>query len=333
MKHAGGRGFGKLLLFGEHAAVYGHPAVGLSLTDATRVELSLAGAQWRFRGVSPDQSDNLRRLLLSFEEIVPALSGFRGGELSVASSIPSGLGFGSSAALCTALASALFELFGRDAKPADLEEEHRRIWAWAHAAEGLFHGTPSGIDTGLSLLNGLYSFAPDPPRLPVARRLRGFPLSLVIGAVPRRAGSAALIRSIRERMEAGDRDTVRTLGSLGEISRRAEALLEGEDGLRAAKLGALATEAMGELVRLGLSTPELNALIRKGCELGALGGKLSGAGGGGAFFLILPDRKSAQIAARRLRSEARRMGLPTWRIIRALTWREVSGLGPLRMGS
>ena len=317
---AEGMGRAKLLLFGEHAAVYGHPAVGLSLPAAIRAQVTLGGAQgWRFPRALPEERERLALLLERFSRIIPGLEEARGGELELASDIPRGQGFGSSAALCAAVASALCSALGHG-------DPLTVIWAYAHEAERLFHGTPSGIDTGLALLNGLYLFQPDPPNLPAARRLKGRELPLVVGALPRRAESGELIRGLRESMEAGRRRTAHLLGELGSIARRAWEILEASPdspaGEGLALLGALAWQAQERLAELDLSTPELDGLLEQGRRAGALGGKLSGAGGGGAFFLIFAEPQAALSAAAQLRT-AVKSGMPgAAETIRAILWRD-----------
>jgi mevalonate kinase len=315
---AEGKGRGKLLLFGEHAAVYGHPAVGLSLPESIRAEVALGGGEgWRFPRALPEERERLCLLLERFRRIIPGLEQARGGELVLVSDIPRGQGFGSSAALCAAVAAALCSALGRG-------EPLEGIWAYAHEAERLFHGTPSGIDTGLALLAGLYLFRPDPPRLPAARRLPGRELPLVVGALPRRAETGELIRRLRERMEAGQRRTARLLGELGDIARRSGELLEdgpqGPAGERLALLGELAWQAQERLAALKLSTPELDALLEQGRRAGALGGKLSGAGGGGAFYLIFAEPQAALAAAGLLRAAAGSRMPAAAETIRALLW-------------
>ena len=307
-----GVGHAKLLLFGEHAAVHGHPAVGLSLAETTVAELAPdEGGDWRFPEAVAEEAALLTRVLSRLGELAGKPG--RGGEARFASSVPRGLGFGSSAALCAAAASA----FGAGAAGSQV------IWAWAHEAERLFHGTPSGIDTGLALLDGLYLFQPDPPGLPAARRLRGLPLDVVVGAVPRRQDTGTLVRGLGERVAAGDLHTAGALRELGELARRAAALLDGPGRreARLVKLGELATAAQALLAGQGLSTPELDGLMREGLSRGALGGKLSGAGGGGAFFLICPQADHAAMTAGRLREVALRAGLPTAATIHALHWK------------
>jgi mevalonate kinase len=174
------------------------------------------------------------------------------------------------------------------------------LWEAAHRAEAYFHGTPSGIDTGLAVLDGLYAFAPVPPDLPGARRLDGFPLHLVIGAVPRAGSTRGLVAGLRERVESGDIDTKEAIERLGEFSARAIGLLAGGDPANLPELGRLADAAQGELAGLGLSTDHVDSLLRLGRESGAVGGKLSGAGGGGAFYLLFKDAESADAAHRSL---------------------------------
>ena len=253
---------------------------------------------------------------MRLEELLPALHRHPGGSVRIDSDIPPGLGFGSSAALCAALASAFAAVF-----PA--EERGLSVWELAHEAERLFHGTPSGIDTGLALLDGLVLFHPAPPGLPRARRLPGLELELVVGAVPRRAESAVLIRGLGERMRAGDERTADALAQLGGLALQAAALLEqhGDPRRRIGELGRLAGLAQDGLAGLGLSTPELEDMLACGRAAGALGGKLSGAGGGGAFYLIFPDRAAAAAAAVHLRELARQRGLPSAGTIEALSYR------------
>lgn len=304
-----GTGRAKLLLFGEHAAVYGYPAVGVTLASCITIELQRdARGSWELEGVEETDRAGVQRVLGLLEGLVGGRG--RGGRAVLRSSIPRGLGFGSSAALCVAAASAV----------APAGSDRRQVWAWAHEAERLFHGTPSGIDTGLSLLGGLYRFQPRPPALPEERRLRGLPLSLVVGAVPRLGNAGALIGALRERVAAGEAAATGRLERLGDIAVQAAELLDGPHEAAAGPpraLGRLADEAQGLLAELGLASPELEMVLADGRAAGALGGKLSGAGGGGAFFLVFPDAASARAAAEGLRRSAAQQGLPTAPTIQA----------------
>lgn len=293
-----GRGHGKLLLFGEHCAVYGYPACGLTLDMVMQVSLvrsgdpSRSGNSWILPPLPPEISAQIDAFLAGSRRLFPDETEW-GGAIQVESDIPVGLGFGSSAAWCAAFVSAMSE--GKS----DLVAR----WKLAHEAEAFFHGTPSGIDTGLALLDGLYAFTPSPPELPEAERLRGGPLYLVAGAVPRRSSTRELVGGLKARLDREERGVRDTISKLGELSRDATALLRSRPTPHDV-LGELARDAHALLSRLGLSTPLLDELIKTGIDLGATGGKLSGAGGGGAFYLVYGDHSSAEAGARALRARA-----------------------------
>jgi mevalonate kinase len=71
----------------------------------------------------------------------------------------------------------------------------------------------------------------------------------------------------------------------------------------------MATDAMTHLRSIGLANPAQDRLIEAGRRAGAFGGKLSGAGAGGAFFLIAPDEVSAHAIARQVDTDAREAGI------------------------
>jgi mevalonate kinase len=206
--------------------------------------------------------------------------------VSITSSVPRGVGFGSSAALCAALSSAA------------LGNSSTGVWELAHELERAFHGTPSGIDTGLSLHGGVTAFRPRPPALPAWEQVRCAPVWLVVGAVPRLDNSAGLIRGIGERMKTGEPGVREALAGLGKVSVEAKQCMTGQTA--APLIARLADQAQAILHALGLSSPPLDALLDEGRRCGALGGKLSGAGGGGAFFLVCDGEGSARAVAARL---------------------------------
>ena len=180
-----GEAGGKLLLFGEHAAVYGRPAAGLGVPWKLRLRFVPAREGDRAGPASEHLRDACRRIGV---DAPPA------GALEVHSQIPLGVGLGSSAALCVALARAV----------GDAAAAWRGLWDAAHRAEHAFHGSPSGIDTGLALLGGVHRFTPRcPGGVPSAQPIAAQPIHVVAGLVPRRGDTAAHVASVRQRMEAG----------------------------------------------------------------------------------------------------------------------------------
>ncbi len=312
-----GSGFGKLLLFGEHAAVHGHPAVGISLPERTTVEITGGGREeWGLDGVPPADRKMALRILTTIEKLLPGAAAAGRGVVSIRSTVPRGLGFGSSAALCAAFARALAgRAAGANASrpapsPAAADgATPERIWALAHEAERLFHGTPSGIDTGLSILGGLRAFSPHPPGLPYHESLSGMPLFLGVGALPRAGNCGALVAALGERMKAGDALARDSIAALGRIAAEAREELRHPGPSGPSRLGRLAGKAMDRLRALGLSTSGLDLVIEEGERAGALGGKLSGAGSGGAFFLFMADAETAEQVVKALASTAASRGV------------------------
>jgi mevalonate kinase len=278
---ARGVGFGKLLLFGEHSAVYGHPALGIALPWTVTVDIRSAGppsGPGHLAGVVPDHADDFHALL--------ADAGLNSdAHVHVVSTVPPQGGLGSSAAVCAAVAEAVIASRG---DPADAAS----VWHLANRLERRFHGTPSGIDTGLAVLGTLTRFEPAPPSLPRFRPLPGGPLFLVFGVVPRTGNTKGLVGGLRERMERGNKGVAATLTRLGAIADDAAALCA-RPAPQALSLGRLADEAQAELASLGLSVPALDGALETARHFGALGGKLSGAGGGGAFYAVAPDAEVA----------------------------------------
>lgn len=318
-----GRGGGKLLMFGEHAAVYGYPAVGIAFPAEIRVEIAAedppaSGASiWEFENVNEEFRPTLERLGAACEEAVPTLSG-KHFHIRIQSSIAPGVGFGSSGALCVAMAEALLGPGTADSGDAERLDDagdgpmrsgktsRAQVWKLAHRLEKVYHGTPSGIDTGLAALGGLRIFRPSPPGLPSATALEGVPFFLLAGYIPRTGNTGGIIGSLRERMIEGDESVARNLADLGGTADEALLLLTGPPSVAgesvrpappapshtAAALGELADRAQDLLAKLELSSERTNELLAAGRAAGATGGKLSGAGAGGAFFLIVPDRET-----------------------------------------
>lgn len=279
---------GKLLLFGEHAAVYGRPAVGVGVPWRLQLRFAAARAGDEPADESGDQSpasaERLRDACRRIGAGAPPA-----GTLEVRSEIPLGVGLGSSAALCVALARAvaLAPAAGRAAARGE-----RSLWSIAHRAEHAFHGSPSGIDTGLALLGGVRRFTlPAPGRLPAAHAIAVQGLYLIAGFVPRRGDTAAHVAAVRRRMRAGD-DAVRSaIDRLGAIVAPACELLAASAAAdRAVRLGALADEADELLAGIGVGSPVVAGVLAAARSAGATGGKISGGGGGGAFVAFVPDR-------------------------------------------
>jgi mevalonate kinase len=284
-----GVGFGKIILLGEHAVVYGYPALAAALDRGIAIApvsapagspLRLALRAWDV-DVAADDDHPVARSLAAVADALgagrPALS------LIGDARLPPGAGLGSSAALGVAIARALLDHLG-------VPHDAATILRAAGASESLVHGRPSGVDVALAFAGGLGVFrrATGLTMLHDAPRLR-----VLVGPSRGPRSTATMIDRVAAatRSQADDR----RLRELGELTDAATAALRADEP---AALGAAMTRAHGLLAELGVSTPRLDALCDAARAAGAYGGKLTGAGGGGAVIAIAPlDREDAVMAA------------------------------------
>lgn len=286
-----GQGHGKLILFGEHSAVYNHPAVGIQLPVVLDVIVTpITGDDWKFIGILESEHEVLERAAEALCRLLDTR--FCAHRVEVRGDLPFGVGFGSSAAFCAGIIRAL----GLNTTYAD----PYRLWEAAHELERVFHGTPSGIDTGLSILPGIHAIYPDPPRVPRAESITLPETHLVVGAIDRYSSTAELVSGIKAARES-DPDRVDTI--LSELGRIARTVIDNgrNPQLGPAWLGDLADSAHRLLADLGLTTPQLEQTLEMLREEGSTGGKLSGAGGGGAFYAVFETQAEADRAGRALR--------------------------------
>ncbi len=283
-----GRAQGKLLLLGEHAVVYGHPALGMTLPLTTQVRLRIQ------EGVAPDHEIQamVTRLVSYMAPAVQDLWQRHPWQVEITSDVPIACGLGSSAALCGALARALAQGISPD-------PDEDEICRWAHQAERYFHGRPSGVDTALSLERGLSVFDPQSQML---QPCSSDPFGLIVGSVMRQSNTRTLVQQVHDAYHDPQGQSRYWIDFLGEITRQ---VIDGiAEGQSPQWLGQQMNRAHRALQTLGLSTPLLDQLLEWGLQAGGCGGKLSGAGGGGAFVLVCAKVAEVTMILQRLQQRA-----------------------------
>lgn len=271
---------GKVILLGEHSVVFGEPAIAAAIER--RLEIHLR------RGVRPAP--------LADERVERAVA-FAAGEVGlepqslaveIRSEIPPACGLGSSAALSLALVRALASLAG---EPISGEDARRR----ASRVEDVFHGTASGVDVAASASGGVIWFERStPPRIERLRPAEAVDLVVALSGTPR--STAGPVGRLRERHARRPELYGQFFRLAGELVRAGRGALERGDW---AALGELMDAAQGLLNALGVSTPMLERMVGVAREAGALGAKLSGAGGGGAIVALAPGRAPDVVSALR----------------------------------
>ena len=283
---------GKIILLGEHAVVYGRPAIAIPIPLAVEAVIRKGGQginilipRWgleqRVHANTQGLSGILARILGDLELQNENMT------IEVFPNVPRAMGLGGSSALAVAILRALDQCY-------QLNLDNQRINELAFECEKAAHGTPSGVDNtvatyGTPLRYQKLSSGPTFDTLSL-----GQPLELVVGITGKESLTADTVAKVRaswqqypERYE-GIFDQIALLTEAG-----AEALTSG----RLAELGELMNLCHGYLNALQLSTPELEDLIHIAREHGAIGAKLTGGGGGGSMVALCPDsQKSVQQA-------------------------------------
>ena len=283
---------GKVLLLGEHAVVYGQPALAVALDKRVHLTLrDLRGSATSGLRIVMEGPDAPAELVHALDEMVQLLQLQPQLEVRIASEIPLGSGLGSSAALGVALARVLSQVAGKICSP----EEATRL---AMVIERRFHGAPSGVDPAVSAREGMILFrrampaTADSPATPEELRtvVTARPVHLVVGLTGITRGTRSSVMLLKARREANPNLYNPLLKALGELASGGALAVERGDF---ADLGVRFDAAHGILIALGVSCPELDTLVHQMKRAGALGAKLTGAGGGGAAIALAESPEHA----------------------------------------
>ena len=285
-----GRASGKVILLGEHAVVYGVPAIAASIERGVTATARLAPLATLFvDGTEVPRDHELQRALRA----VLARLGAPEVRIDLHLELPPGCGLGASAAMGVAVARAVLELTGQlppevlpqagrapdDEPPSEDALVLDAVDGW----ERVFHGDPSGVDAAAALGRGVLQFVKGQPPRPV---LPGLPLVLALCVADPPASTREMVASVA-RLKARRPDLVqRTLEGIHSLVRNAVLCVEAGDRTG---LGSLMNYNQMLLSGLMLSTEGIEKACAVARDAGALGAKLTGAGGGGCVVALAEE--------------------------------------------
>jgi mevalonate kinase len=290
-----GKAPGKIILFGEHAVVYGQPAIAIPVTNVNATariipNLDAEPGHVRIEAVDIQLNANLDTLSddhplaaavwLTLHEITPNHT--PSFTLQISSSIPMSAGMGSGAAISVAIIRALSAFLGKplpDSKVSEL----------AFEVEKIHHGTPSGIDNSVVTYQKPVYFKRDEP---IQMLKINHPTHWLIADTGEKTPTRETVSAVRA-LHAEDAETYgaifRKIGDLTEKAR--QALIAGD----LTTLGLLMDENQHLLEDLRVSSESLETLIQTARNAGAAGAKLSGSGRGGNMIALASPEKIRQI--------------------------------------
>ena len=288
---------GKVYLFGEHAVVYGEPAVPCAIERRATVtvepredgrlrvqaqDLSLEGFTVEYDGSTTgtpevDVTEDLVEAAMGYVE--GAIDQARdaadapeaGFDVQIESEIPLGAGLGSSAAVVVATIDAATRALGVDLDPETIAD---RAYQVEHAVQD---GQASRADTFCSAMGGAVLVEGED-----CRRIEAPDLPFVVGYDGGAGDTGALVSGVRSLRETYP-FAANTVASIGDLVEQGIDALESED---VAELGRLMDFNHGLLAALGVSSRSLDAMVWAARDAGAAGAKLTGAGGGGCIVAL-----------------------------------------------
>ena len=281
---------GKVILLGEHSAVYDKHVLALPLPAAVVARVAAAAGTTVL-----EVSENGRRSTVDFStrtgagvasmlKLIAERLGCRDSahRIHVTTQIPAAMGLGSSAAFAVALIRGLADLHR-------IEMDDAAVNALAFDCEKLAHGTPSGIDNTLATYGRAVLYRRNAEPSTVALDLAA-PTPLVVASSGQRGVTRDQVAGVRARMS---QQPDRFNAIFDEMDRIA---LAGTDALKGGEfedLGSLMNLCQGYLNAIGVSTVELERMISIARGAGAVGAKLTGGGGGGSIVALCPGRETA----------------------------------------
>jgi len=306
---------GKIILFGEHAVVYGRPALAVPViqvhADVEVLDSPHAGIWIEAPDVNLDAelnslpSDhplaavinkiyphpNPSRNLGSPTEVLREGARGEGVEIKINSTIPVASGLGSGAAVSVALTRALSSHLNHTMT----DEE---VNAFVYEIEKIHHGTPSGIDnTVVTYAKPVYFVKGQPIEILKV----GHPFTIVIADTGISAPTKESVGDVR-RLWMNNRSYWETIfDKVGIISFTARRAIEaGKPELSNVEAWGVLGELMNEnhtyLQEMTVSSPKLDELVNAALRAGALGAKLSGGGRGGNMIALAQDNQAGAIA-------------------------------------
>ncbi|WP_018658942.1 mevalonate kinase [Allofustis seminis] len=303
IQHGIGTAHGKIILIGEHAVVYGAPALALPLQDLTiRVEITpdkdfTTLHSKYFNGKlheAPSDLDNLKAILHHFMNDHPEFS--KPLCITIDNTLPSERGMGSSAAVATALVRALFDYFALPLSEEELDE-------YVDIAEKIAHGNPSGVDALIVKNDMPFLFKKNTYAKKITLHMPGYLVIADTGQVGQTRGAVAGVAEYRkENIQKFEKE-------FEEILALIEHTLSAINEKDLEALGMAMNETQDILRNWTVSNEKLDELTSAALKAGAIGAKLTGSGRGGCMIALASNFEKAEEIAHTLEQSG---AVSTW---------------------
>ena len=283
-----GVGFGKVILFNEHFVVYGIPAVVSAIGAKTTATVERKpGSGYGLRDERPETPGYKAEKLQQQKESLDIMLKFMNIDarhnhyvITLRGDLIAASGVGASAASCAAIARGF-----SDELKLDFSDE--RVNDVAYEGEKGYHGTPSGIDNTAATYGGLIWYRREGSAQLMERMRLRKPVEIVMGNTGKVADTKVIVAGVKERKEEEPEKYGRLFQDADLLVRNARKQLE---DFNLEEVGSYMNENHRLLQEIGVSSPELDVLVKVARDAGAPGAKLTGTGRGGYMVALTPGR-------------------------------------------
>lgn len=291
---------GKLMLMGEHAVVYGRPCIVTAVDQRMRVsvgmrddaiftleapEVNITGYQKPMTEVGKGEIPKEAR----FAEVAAAnfISQYKidaGINITIQANFSAKFGFGSSSAVTVGVIKGLSELTG-------IKLSDKELFDLSYKTVLDAQGKSSGFDVAAAIYGGTIYF------LTGGKTIEALPadgMNLVVGYSGIKADTVSMINLVAEKMKNYQDGVNKIFDGIGKLVDDAKQAMLEKDRMR--RLGTLIDYNQSYLEDLGVSTDKLNNMITAAQKAGALGAKLSGAGGGDCMIALTSAENKLKVS-------------------------------------
>lgn len=299
----------KLTLFGEHAVVYGEPAIAVTVSEKLRIKIRpsdkmiLKSNTLAIRGIKVDleemklESEETTRIL---SYVISTINYFeneigkkKNAIIEIESPVEPSVGLGTSAAVVVGVVAGYSKFLGYEMQK---EEIAKTAYQIERTVQG---GLGSRMDTYTTALGGVLFF----PRNSTNYEKLSKTVKITSGYIPRIATTAEILKRVRSLKQKNEDLFKQIISTIGKIVERAREAIYNENE---EELGELMYINHGLLMSLGVTLPPIDNLVSTAKSLGIAGCKISGGGGGGSIICTKDERAEillSSIGARRINSE------------------------------
>lgn len=295
---------GKIILFGEHAVVYGYPAIAIAINRRVRTEIkeinkkgiyirspNLYGDKCFQIGIKTKPANPFYSLVSIMNKEKKILGDLNSSvKISIRSSLPVGAGLGSSAAVAVSFLKTISEYNGKKLTQKDINN-------LAYEIEKIHHGTPSGIDNTLATYGGGIRFKKGAIDALDVNLNKAY-IVVIDSKIPRK--TFEMVNKVRQFYERKTETVEKLFEKISIITKKGEdSLIRGD----LEQLGNLMKQNHILLNKLGVGHEKLDQLATELTENDTLGYKLTGAGGGGCLIGLFDREDNAIQAVNRLNNK------------------------------